>query len=146
VPPAVCGAPRNRSELLAWNFPPGGNAWAPTSDRNAKENFRPTDGREVLKRVAALPIQTYNLKTQDPSIRNIGPMAQDFAAAFQVGEDDKHITTIDADGVALAAIQGLNEVVKEKDARISALEKRLANLEKLVSALVPNTTGALPGR
>jgi hypothetical protein len=124
----------------------GGNSWAPTSDRNMKENFQTTDGREVLSRVAALPIQTYNMKTQDPSVRHIGPTAQDFYTAFGVGEDDKHITTIDADGVALAAIQGLNEVVKEKDARISDLEKRVADLEGLVRRLAPKETVALPGR
>ena len=53
-------------------------------------------------------MQTWNLKSQDPAIRHIGPMAQDFYAAFNVGEDDKHINSVDADGVALAAIQGLN--------------------------------------
>src|SRR5207247_2222821 len=110
----------------------GGNSWAPTSDRNTKENFKLTDGREVLERVADLPIQTYNMKSQDPSIRHIGPTAQDFYAAFNVGEDNKHITTIDADGVALAAIQGLNQAVKEKDQKISALEKRVADLEKII--------------
>jgi len=60
-------------------------------------------------------------------------MAQDFHAAFGLnGADDKHIATVDEDGVALAAIQGLNEKLKEKDARIEALEKRLADLEHLV--------------
>jgi hypothetical protein len=59
-------------------------------------------------------------------------MAQDFYAAFNVGTDDKHIATVDEDGVALAAIQGLNEKLKDKDARIEALEKRLADLEQLV--------------
>jgi hypothetical protein len=124
----------------------GGNSWAPTSDRNAKENFQPTDGREVLSRVAALPIQTYNMRTQDPAIRHIGPTAQDFYAAFGVGEDDKHITTIDADGIALAAIQGLNEVVKEKDGKISALERRVADLEKLIGSLAQGKTDRPTGK
>ena len=63
-------------------------------------------------------------------------MAQDFYAAFNVGTDEKHINTVDEGGVALAAIQGLNEKLKEddaqKDAQIKALEKRLADLELLV--------------
>jgi hypothetical protein len=109
---------------------PGAGAWATLSDRYVKENCRRVDPREVLDRVAKLPIQTWNMKTQAPSIRHIGPMAQDFHAAFGVGEDDRHISTVDADGVALAAIQGLVEVVKEKDARISTLERRVAELEK----------------
>ncbi len=120
----------------------GGNSWAPASDRNLKKNFQPVNGREVLSRVLALPIQTYNMKTQDPSIRHIGPMAQDFAAAFAVGEDNKHIATVDADGVALAAIQGLNEIVNEKDAKIADLEKRLEKLEKLLAPKLPNTADA----
>ena len=61
-------------------------------------------------------------------------MAQDFKAAFHVGEDDKHITTIDADGVALSAIQGLYRILKEKDARILELEARLARIEERLSA------------
>ena len=48
-----------------------------------------------------------------------------FAAAFAVGEDDKHIATVDADGVALAAIQGLHELVTEQQ---SALRDTLGNL------------------
>src|SRR5437588_461132 len=68
-------------------------------------------------------------------------MAQDFSAAFKVGADDKHIATVDADGVALAAIQGLNQVVKEKEARIQALERTVAELKELVTRFTePNQT------
>ena len=59
-------------------------------------------------------------------------MAQDFHAAFGVGEDDRHISTSDADGVALAAIKGLHEIVREKDAEIQALKRRLEALERLL--------------
>ena len=69
-------------------------------------------------------------------------MAQDFHATFGVGADDKHIATVEADSVALAAIQGLHEIVKEqrtklqaKEQKIDSLEKRLAALEKLVGSL-----------
>jgi hypothetical protein len=104
-----------------------------TSDRNAKENFTDIKPRDVLEKVAALPITSWNYK-QDTSSRHLGPMAQDFYAAFGVGPDDKHITTVDADGVALAAIQGLNQKVEEKDAKIDDLEKRLKRLEQLLNA------------
>ena len=57
-------------------------------------------------------------------------MAQDFAAAFNVGEDDKHITTIDADGVSLAALQGLYQIVQDKDQRITQLEREVAQLKQ----------------
>jgi hypothetical protein len=88
----------------------------------------------VLAKVAALPVSRWNYK-EDKTQEHIGPMAQDFHAAFAVGPDDKHITTTDEGGVALAAIQGLNEIVQQKDARINELEKRLADLEKVVQSL-----------
>ncbi len=117
----------------------GGGAWSSISDRAAKDNFYSVNGRDMLARLSEIPIQTWNYKTQDASIRHIGPMAQDFYAAFNVGEDDKHITTVDADGVALAAIQGLYQVVqdeiKSRDAKIAAQQKQIDALEARVAAL-----------
>ncbi len=104
------------------------------SDRNVKENFQTIDAQAVLEKVVALPLSEWNYKA-DTSSRHIGPMAQDFHAAFGVGPDDKHIATVDADGVALAAIQGLNQKVEEKEARIQSLEKELAALKDLVTHL-----------
>jgi hypothetical protein len=114
----------------------GGTGWSAVSDRNMKENFEAVDGKEVLEKVAALSIQRWNMKTQSDSVRHIGPMAQDFHAAFGLGEDNRHINSVDVDGVALAAIQGLNQAVEEKDAQIRALEKRLMELEKVVQKLI----------
>ncbi|MGC3957895.1 MAG: tail fiber domain-containing protein [Verrucomicrobiota bacterium] len=102
------------------------------SDRESKENFVPVDSREILARVNQMPIQNWNYKTQDKAVRHIGPTAQDFAAAFQVGESERRITTVDADGVALAAIQGLSQIVNEKDAQIRKLQQRLERLEQLL--------------
>ena len=116
-------------------LPAGSGAWSGLSDRDAKENFSPVDGEDTLARLASVPIQTWNMKTQDPSIRHIGPMAQDFYAAFKVGEDERRINTIDADGVALSAIQGLNRIVQEKDARINQLEKQNAAQEEKINNL-----------
>jgi len=116
---------------------PGSGSWSMLSDRNAKENFIPANGREILEKVAALPLATWNYKAQDKSIRHLGPMAQDFKAAFNLGENHTTITTVDADGVALAAIQGLNQKLEEqlkiKDAHIEALQRRMERLEKLLS-------------
>jgi hypothetical protein len=109
---------------------PGDSQWKTLSDRNVKENFVAVDGRDILERLSGIPIETWNYKTQDPSIRHIGPMAQDFYAAFKVGADDKHSGTVDADGVALAAIQGMYEIIQEKDAQIASLEARVAALEE----------------
>ena len=89
-------------------------SFVPTSDRNAKENFKPVSPRAVLDKVAALPITRWNFK-EDTSTEHIGPMAQDFSAAFEVGEDDRHISTVDESGVALAAIQALHEIVNTQN-------------------------------
>jgi hypothetical protein len=104
----------------------GGGSWTSICDRNAKENFAPVDVETVLAKVVALPIATWNYKSQDPAIRHMGPTAQDFKAAFGLGESDTGITTIDADGVALAAIQGLN---RKLEAQSSKLEARSWKLE-----------------
>src|SRR4029077_646700 len=84
-----------------------------SSDRNLKENISPISPREVLDKVAALPITRWNFK-EDAATKHVGPMAQDFYAAFAVGPDDTHIATVDEGGVALAAIQGLNEKLQEE--------------------------------
>ena len=60
----------------------------------------------------------------------MGPMAQDLYAAFKLGCSDKSIATIDADGIALAAIQGLHQIVKELKYENEALKKRIANMER----------------
>ena len=112
-----------------------------TSDRNAKENFKLLDGQSVLAKVAALPITKWNYRTDSKDVQHVGPMAQDFHAAFQVnGGDDTHISVVDEGGVALAAIQGLNQKVEAKEARIQEqsaeiadLRTRLEKLEQLVS-------------
>jgi len=108
----------------------------PTSDRNAKEHFKPVDALAVLEKVTALPISEWNYKVAE-GIRHVGPMAQDFQAAFNLGEDDKHIATVDADGVALAAIQGLNlkltEELERRDVENTELKQRLEKLEQLVN-------------
>jgi len=93
-----------------------------TSDRNAKKDIEPLDSREVLDKVAELPMSTWSFKKEDGTVRHMGPMSQDFHAAFGLGKSDTHITTVDADGVALAAIQGLNQKLEEKEAQIQDYE------------------------
>jgi hypothetical protein len=114
---------------------PGGGSWSSVSDREAKENLELVDARQVLDRVCALPISTWNYKAQDDSVRHMGPMAQDFHAAFGLGVSDELIDTIDPDGVALAAIQGLRLLVAEKEVEIEALKARNEELEDRVTRL-----------
>jgi hypothetical protein len=109
----------------------------PMSDRNKKENFAIVDTKAVLEKVTQLPLFTWNYTFEDPAVRHLGPMAQDFKSSFEVGASDKSIFVIDADGVALASIQALNgevEALEAENARLAAtvqaLEKRLTELER----------------
>jgi len=111
-----------------------GGVWTNASDRDAKDNFAAVDSRQVLERVVALPIQTWHYRTEQETTRHMGPTAQDFYAAFSLGDSDKAIATIDADGVALAAIQGLHKTIQEKDAEIKEIKARLEALEKTVQS------------
>jgi hypothetical protein len=112
-----------------------------TSDRNAKENIQPVDSREILDKVAAMPVSRWNYKRTDHTA-HIGPMAQDFYAAFATGPDDKHIGVIDEGGVALAAIKGLNEKLEqqnqEQNAEIRELKQNLADVKALLQSLNNN--------
>ncbi|MCP4700736.1 MAG: hypothetical protein GY862_28360 [Gammaproteobacteria bacterium] len=111
------------------NIAAGGGAWSCGSDRNTKENFSPADGTEILEKVAALPIETWNYKTQDDGIRHIGPMAQDFRAAFSLGENDTTISMVDADGVALAAIQGLYRLAEAQRMQLQSQQEQIEALQ-----------------
>ncbi|MFP6584006.1 MAG: tail fiber domain-containing protein [Candidatus Hydrogenedentota bacterium] len=104
----------------------GAGSWSSVSARAAKENFTPVDVIAVLEKVASMPVEEWNYKAQEDSIRHIGPMAEDFRAAFGVGDFVGRITSTDADGVALAAIQGLNLKLEAKQVVIDRLEAELA--------------------
>lgn len=101
---------------------------AENSDAAAKTVHAPVDAVAVLESLSELPLSFWSY-LDDPEVRHIGPMAQDFSAAFGVGADETSISTIDRDGVAFAAIQGLNQLVRAQQATIAALEQRVAQLE-----------------
>jgi len=109
---------------------PGSASWSFTSDRNTKERIEPVDPQSVLERLARLHIAEWSYIGYDQ--RHIGPMAQDFHAQFPLNGDAKVLNDADLHGVALAAIQGLNQKLNEKDAEILEMKQRLAALEKIV--------------
>jgi hypothetical protein len=115
----------------------GSGSWSTISDSSTKSNVQPVDAAAILERVAAMPISTWNYTTQDPAIRHLGPMAQDFHAAFGLGESDTMISSVDAQGIALAAVQGLNAKVESllaaKDREIAALEARVAEQQRALA-------------
>jgi len=145
---------RNGSGVNEFLLSNGGNltiagAFTEGSDVNIKENFEEIDPLEVLDRVTDLPISTWNYIHDEDSVRHMGPMAQDFAAAFGLGASNTGITNVDANGVMLAAIKGLNQRMLDKEADLSDkdqtiqelqkqnadMAKRLEDLERLVQAM-----------
>ncbi|HWS99615.1 MAG TPA: tail fiber domain-containing protein [Pyrinomonadaceae bacterium] len=98
------------------------------SDRGVKANITSVDPRTVLQKLATVPVQAWNYKTEGASVRHLGPMAQDFRAAFGLGVDEKSISAVDADGVALASIQALYQLLQEKDRQIEQQGRQLAEV------------------
>jgi trimeric autotransporter adhesin len=113
----------------------GSGTWSSLSDRNAKDNFKTITPRQMLDKVAELPITQWSYKTE-PGAQHIGPMAQDFHAAFGLnGSDDRHIATVDEEGVALAAIQGLNQKLQDREAEIQTLKQQNDSLAERLNEL-----------
>ncbi|MGH2722702.1 MAG: hypothetical protein ACRDI0_00275 [Actinomycetota bacterium] len=75
----------------------------------------------ILEGVASLPVTTWSYEGQE-GVRHIGPVAEDFYDRFAVGESPRHLASLDTGGVALAAIQGLNQKVQQQQARIAELQ------------------------
>jgi hypothetical protein len=91
------------------------------------ENFTEIDRAELLDKIASLSISRWNHK-EETEVTHIGPVAQDFHAAFAVGADEG-IAAMDEAGIALAAIQELNKKNTE-------LETEVAELRSLVLRLL----------
>jgi hypothetical protein len=114
---------------------PPGCAPLCVSDRNLKRAITPVDPHEVLARLGGLPISTWSYKSDPESVRHMGPMAQDFRAAFGLGDTDRAYHAIDAHGVALAAIQALGRLTDEQRRRIETLERENRALERRLRLL-----------
>jgi hypothetical protein len=104
------------------------------SDRTIKEGVTPVDPAQILERLAGVPISSWSYRADGTSVRHLGPMAQDFHAAFGLGRSDRTIDYVDASGVALAAIQGLREGVEELRRENQALRRELDELRGRLEA------------
>ena len=111
-------------------IPAGGGAWSCTSSRETKTDFTTMNPIDVLTRVASLQMTQWRYRTEVSGARHVGPMAEDFHAAFGLGDSTKTINVMDASGIALAAIQGLHQMVKDKNREIDTLKRDLAAIKK----------------
>lgn len=88
------------------------------SDVDAKTDIVDINPDEILARVRSLPV--YSWKYIGAAAPHVGPMAQDFFKAFGLGDTDRMISTVDAFGVLLAAVQGLARQVERLEERLNA--------------------------
>lgn len=140
----------NSSATIGVSMGPGATAWSSISDVNMKENFDDVNGEEILSKIKSLPITKWNYKQNDPSVKYIGPMAQDFYKTFRLGGSDSlSINTLAMDGVTLAGVKALIErtdylqkrdqewetmrmkMIKQED-EIASLRRELDDLRKLI--------------
>ncbi|MFI9296759.1 tail fiber domain-containing protein [Streptomyces gardneri] len=84
------------------------------------------NGFAVLETVAALPVSTWRYVWEPEDVRHLGPMAQDWHAAFGFNRDDTRIPVVDGLGVALVCIQALQRQVEELGAEVARLRKGAA--------------------
>lgn len=108
-------------------FHAGTTNWACSSDKNLKDNFKHVDSKTILELVVRMPITTWTMKGS--TVRQMGPTAQDFYASFNLGDSDTSINNTDIQGVTLAAIQGLYQVVQEQNQLLQNQDKRIAELK-----------------
>lgn len=106
-----------------------GGSWTNNSSRDVKENFELLNPQEVLTKISELQVESWNYKIEGSSIKHIGPFAEDFYDVFGVGNDNKHISSLDTSGVALLGIQGLLTRTQSLEASVNALEISLDSLK-----------------
>jgi hypothetical protein len=109
-----------------------GGVWTNSSSRALKAGFEAVDPGAILSRLLELPVTRWVYRASPDEGAHLGPMAEDFHAAFGLGADGGTISTVDASGVALAAIQGLNQRLEDEN---QALRERNAAQDQAIDAL-----------
>ena len=117
-------------------IPSDSAGWTTTSTRTVKTNIDPVEPREALAGVESMEVATWEYESEDGAgTTHIGPMAEEFHDAFDVGSSDEHINSINADGVALAAIQGLSTELDETREELAEARDELAEKDKRIAEL-----------
>ena len=98
-----------------------GLRWGLTGRHHEPFEHDPVNGYQILETLASLPISKWSYMWDGPAVRHLGPMSQDFMAAFHLGDDERRINLLDANGVNMVAIQALYR-------RVVALEAEVASL------------------
>jgi hypothetical protein len=121
------------------DLPSGSGTWACTSSRSAKHRVSAVDGEALLARLRKVPVNTWSYRSEPGDVRHIGPFAEDFRAAFDLGTSSTSIGLQDIDGVNLAAAQALDArtraLQEEHNSLRAALVREIDALKEQVAAL-----------
>jgi hypothetical protein len=116
------------------NLPAGSGVFNCTSSRATKMNFAAVSGTDVLAKVRALPITTWNYISEGDKVRHLGPMAEDFHAAFGLGDSNKAIGVQDLASVSLAGVKALEERTAELQGKAEEIERLRGEVASLRTA------------
>ncbi len=124
----------------------GGGVWTNASSRQFKENLEPLVAKDILARIAKVPVDAREYK--GTSERHIGPCAEDFHEQFDVGDlkddgtrEDRYLAAGDVAGVALVGVQELSRQLRDKTERIEQLEIQLTQMQALIETLLAQQSG-----
>ena len=126
----------NLAGTTGCNLPAGSGVFNCTSSRSTKENFQMVDGVSVLSRLKGIEVSTWNYISEGRNVRHMGPMAEDFFKAFQLGTSNSSIGVQDLTGVSLAAIKELNQRTDELQQKTSEVEQLRGEVNQLRQANV----------
>ncbi|ARZ72529.1 hypothetical protein SMD11_6953 [Streptomyces albireticuli] len=117
--------PLTRAQVLAG---PAGLASAATAATTGPAEA--VNGHQVLEEVLRLPVSTWRYHWDPPDVRHLGPMAQDWHAAFGLGDNDVTISATDTNGVALVCIQALHRRIEDLTAQVETLREQVGRLDR----------------
>jgi hypothetical protein len=123
----------NTGPFIGCELAHNSGTWSCASSRTVKEGFEDTDGEEILGKVAGLSIRRWRYIGSEAE--HIGPIAEEFRQAFGLGSDSTKIDGIDADGIALRAIQALERRTAAMQEAITAMQATNVALEADNAAL-----------
>ncbi len=130
-------APQYPLHMASGAYVTTGGVWTNASSRALKADFAAVDRAALLQTLATLPIATWSYRAEGSGVRHLGPTAEDFYAAFGLGDGGAAIGTVDADGVALAAAQALYQLAQVQQAELAAQQARIDQLEERLAAGTP---------
>ncbi|MFI0935623.1 tetratricopeptide repeat protein [Streptomyces sp. NPDC021019] len=122
--PSSDRAVKSGIDPVVWTSEPTGPADRGETEPDNGSSTPPAqqNGFDILAAVASLPVSTWSYQGEE-NVRHLGPMAQDWYAAFGLGADDRSIHVIDANGVAIVAMQALHRMVVHLQQEVESLRR-----------------------